>query len=249
MVKPHRRKSTQSAYGSSSPRIGSTSGVDCDSDDTPCDVCLGVEPELGNEMVFCDSCNVCVHQACYGVRPIPLGKWLCNPCKQGLNPKEIQCRFCPNFGGALKPVLSPAKTHWGHVSCALWIPEVKLGSKTNMEPIINIQRVPKDRWSLRCQLCNEKRGACIQCQFSRKCVRAFHVTCAMRNHLEMKGTVDDDLNDGCELRAFCKFHSFGGGIDKKRKKPKKRAVSKSPNKKPRLDPEAATVVPENIETK
>lgn len=31
-----------------------------------CDVCRSPDSEEGNEMVFCDSCNICVHQACYG---------------------------------------------------------------------------------------------------------------------------------------------------------------------------------------
>lgn len=34
-----------------------------------CDVCRSPDSEEGNEMVFCDSCNICVHQACYGKFP------------------------------------------------------------------------------------------------------------------------------------------------------------------------------------
>lgn len=33
-------------------------------------------------MVFCDLCNICVHQACYGIQEIPDGDWLCRPCKE-----------------------------------------------------------------------------------------------------------------------------------------------------------------------
>jgi hypothetical protein len=238
LIKPHRRKTTQSAYSD-------TQGADME-DDTPCDVCTGREPELGNEMIFCDSCNVCVHQACYGVRPIPLGKWLCKPCEKGLNPKDLQCRFCPAIGGALTPVQSPAKTHWAHVSCTLWIPEIKLGSKTTMEPVINIHKIPADRWKLRCSLCNEKKGACIQCQFSKKCYRAFHVTCAIKHGLEMPWVVNDALAQGCSLNAFCKHHSFGRSeaAPQKRSKTKlKRGVSKSPRKKRRVDPDQDQTLP------
>lgn len=39
-----------------------------------CDVCRSPDSEDGNEMVFCDSCNICVHQACYGITVIPEGK-------------------------------------------------------------------------------------------------------------------------------------------------------------------------------
>lgn len=39
-----------------------------------CDVCRSPDSEEANEMVFCDSCNICVHQACYGITAIPSGK-------------------------------------------------------------------------------------------------------------------------------------------------------------------------------
>lgn len=41
-----------------------------------CDVCRSPDSEEGNEMVFCDSCNICVHQACYGITTIPSGNFL-----------------------------------------------------------------------------------------------------------------------------------------------------------------------------
>ena len=31
---------------------------------------------------------------------------------------------------------------WAHMSCALWIPEVKIGSTEKMEPITNIEAIP-----------------------------------------------------------------------------------------------------------
>lgn len=53
----------------------------------------------GNEMVFCDSCNICVHQICYGITKIPEGSWLCRTCALGIRPA---CVLCPNRGGAMK---------------------------------------------------------------------------------------------------------------------------------------------------
>lgn len=41
-----------------------------------CDVCRSPDSEEANEMVFCDSCNICVHQACYGITAIPSGKFI-----------------------------------------------------------------------------------------------------------------------------------------------------------------------------
>jgi len=80
------------------------------------------DAEDGNEMVFCDSCNICVHQACYGITVIPDGEWLCRPCKELGYQKDLSCVLCPSTGGALKP--TTVNGEWAHVSCALWVPEV-----------------------------------------------------------------------------------------------------------------------------
>ena len=61
---------------------------------------LQPDSEELNEMVFCDSCDICVHQACYGIQNIPAGSWLCYPCLKGL--KNCQCIFCSLSGGAMK---------------------------------------------------------------------------------------------------------------------------------------------------
>uniref|UniRef100_A0A8C5M7F2 Protein Jade-1 n=1 Tax=Leptobrachium leishanense TaxID=445787 RepID=A0A8C5M7F2_9ANUR len=92
-------------------------GIEYD-EDVVCDVCQSPDGEDGNEMVFCDKCNICVHQACYGILKVPEGSWLCRTCALGVEPK---CLLCPKKGGAMKPTRSGTK--WVHVSCALWIPE------------------------------------------------------------------------------------------------------------------------------
>lgn len=38
-------------------------GIEYD-EDVVCDVCQSPDGEDGNEMVFCDKCNICVHQVC-----------------------------------------------------------------------------------------------------------------------------------------------------------------------------------------
>lgn len=61
-----------------------------------CDVCRAPDSECDNEMVFCDGCNVCVHQACYGIEKIPTGTWLCTPCTLGGVAFKPDCLLCPN---------------------------------------------------------------------------------------------------------------------------------------------------------
>lgn len=167
-----------------------------------CDVCRSPDSEEGNEMVFCDSCNICVHQACYGITRIPEGQWLCCTCNLAIRPK---CVLCPNKGGAMKCTRSGQK--WAHVSCALWIPEVSIGCVEKMEPITKISSIPASRWALICVLCRERVGACIQCSV-KTCKTAYHVTCAFKHGLEMRAIIEDEnADDGVKLRSYCEKHS------------------------------------------
>nr|XP_057942204.1 E3 ubiquitin-protein ligase Jade-2 [Doryrhamphus excisus] len=173
-------------------------GIEYD-EDVVCDVCRSPEGEDSNEMVFCDKCNVCVHQACYGILKVPQGNWLCRTCALGVQPK---CLLCPKRGGALKPTRSGTK--WVHVSCALWIPEVSIGCPEKMEPITKVSHIPTSRWALSCSVCGEHTGTCIQCS-TPSCIVAFHVTCAFDRGLEMRTILAE--NDEVRFKSFCLEHS------------------------------------------
>ncbi|XP_075716569.1 protein Jade-1 [Rhinoderma darwinii] len=173
-------------------------GIEYD-EDVVCDVCQSPDGEDGNEMVFCDKCNICVHQACYGILKVPEGSWLCRTCALGVQSK---CLLCPKKGGAMKPTRSGTK--WVHVSCALWIPEVSIGSPEKMEPITKVSHIPSSRWALVCSLCSEKAGACIQCSV-KNCRIAFHVTCAFDRGLEMKTILTEE--DEVKFKSYCPKHS------------------------------------------
>ncbi|XP_076467534.1 uncharacterized protein LOC143298551 [Babylonia areolata] len=176
-------------------------GIEYD-EDVICDVCRSPESEESNEMVFCDKCDICVHQACYGIKTIPEGSWMCRTCAMGVKPT---CMLCPNLGGAMKCTRSGAQ--WVHVSCALWIPEVGFGDPDKVEPVTKISHIPPSRWSLTCCLCKEREGACIQCSI-KSCKTAFHVTCAFNEGLLMRTILDErgDSED-VKLKAFCPKHS------------------------------------------
>ncbi|KAG7511264.1 Jade-1 isoform X1 [Solea senegalensis] len=173
-------------------------GIEYD-EDVVCDVCQSPDGEDNNEMVFCDKCNICVHQACYGIQKVPKGSWLCRICALGILPK---CQLCPKKGGAMKPTRSGTK--WVHVSCALWIPEVSIGNPEKMEPITNVSHIPSNRWALICCICKEKTGACIQCS-AKNCRTAFHVTCGLHASLEMNTILTSD--DEVKFKSYCPKHS------------------------------------------
>ncbi|WWC64030.1 uncharacterized protein I303_106636 [Kwoniella dejecticola CBS 10117] len=167
-------------------------------EDSKCAVCDDGEGENSNAIVFCDGCNLAVHQDCYGVPYIPEGQWLCRKCT--VSPENpVSCVFCPNEGGAFKQTTSG---HWAHLLCSIWIPETGVGNVVYMEPVEGVETVPKSRWKLVCSLCREKTGACIQCD-NRNCFTAFHVTCARQ--IGLLTSMNSPNHDG-GMKAFCHKH-------------------------------------------
>ncbi|CEP62803.1 Nto1p LALA0_S06e04214g [Lachancea lanzarotensis] len=175
--------------------------------DQPCAVCGLSECDNSNAIVFCDGCDVAVHQECYGVVFIPEGQWLCRRCMISRN-RKINCLFCPSHTGAFKQT---DRGSWGHVVCGLWIPELFFVNSHYMEPIDGIELIPRSRWKLTCYICKQKVGACIQCS-NKNCFAAFHVTCAKRAglYLDFGSCSIAEVSSnapGLRLQSFCDRHS------------------------------------------
>ncbi|KAF7317788.1 putative bromo domain and PHD finger-containing protein 3 [Mycena kentingensis (nom. inval.)] len=170
------------------------------SEDSTCAICDDAEGENSNAIVFCDGCNLAVHQDCYGVPYIPEGQWLCRKCT--VSPENpVSCMLCPNEGGAFKQT---PQGDWAHLLCAIWVPETRVSNDTFMEPIIGVHQIVKQRWKLKCSICGLKMGACIQCG-KQSCFLAFHVTCARMHKLllPMKSTQG---GEPASLTAYCENH-------------------------------------------
>ena len=176
-----------------------------------CDVCFEGESVEGNVILFCDECNVAVHQICYGVETVPEGTWLCRACeaKKAGRPAPT-CALCPVKGGAMKPAVgsSPgAPPLWVHLFCSQWIPETYIRPQDTgaMEPVQGVTSVCKARNRLVCSICRQRGGACIQCSHG-FCTQAFHPTCARNAGLLMEVRGSEDAAE-VELKAYCRKHT------------------------------------------
>ncbi|CCJ30989.1 unnamed protein product, partial [Pneumocystis jirovecii] len=161
------------------------------SDDSKCSICDDGECENINAIVFCDGCNLAVHQGmlnCLIKIPYIIYRLLWYSL---YSRRTVNCIFCPNTSGAFKQT---SDNRWAHLLCAVWIPEVTVANSVYQEPIDNIYKIPSSRWKL------QKMGASIQCA-NKSCYKAFHVTCARRAKLYMPMK-----KNNTEFKAYCDKH-------------------------------------------
>lgn len=203
-VVDHRWQTTRLHY----QLFGADDGTERSTDQT-CAVCGGGDSDNANAIVFCDGCDIAVHQECYGIVFIPEGQWLCRRCLVSKN-RKVSCLFCPSHTGAFKQTDTGS---WAHVICGLWIPELYFANLHYMEPIEGIENISKSRWKLLCSICKQRMGACIQCT-NKSCFTAFHVTCAKRAGLYMdfggasvNEVASNQLHNSQVLSCFCDRHS------------------------------------------
>ncbi|GFR40744.1 hypothetical protein Agub_g1354 [Astrephomene gubernaculifera] len=157
-----------------------------------CEVCGEDEESPGDLKLECDMCRCVVHSRCYGAQPPPRqgSMWLCDVCQlhaAGLPAdRSPPCALCPVAGGPMK------RTDTGgyvHLLCAVWTPGVTFGDPEKLTPVEGVAKAVQNRSSLKCYLCKQPHGACIQCAGDARCYRSFHPMCAREAGLAM-----------CELR-------------------------------------------------
>lgn len=139
-----------------------------------CGVCGDGDYEDDDLIVICGKCEMGAHMKCYGIPDIPVGEWVCDPCRVwDIQKREaIPCALCNVKGGALKPTIhlkeefkhynkeeNPDRI-WCHVFCALRV-EGALFTDTVQMKNISLKSVDPRRFSFKCSECMTKNGACI----------------------------------------------------------------------------------------
>mmetsp|Transcript_18936 Transcript_18936/g.28565 ORF Transcript_18936/g.28565 Transcript_18936/m.28565 type:complete len:1541 (-) Transcript_18936:2566-7188(-) len=174
--------------------------------DAVCDICNDGEVTPENQILFCEFCNVAVHQFCYGIEKVPDGDYYCIACRNfgrersGLveakrlehgapttrtapSPLPIICELCPRKEGAFirtdMPVSeSNSSKKWVHVVCAKWYGLRFLDMKKR-DCVENVDLLKSHfrEYGVHCELCKGNRGAFHKCRET-SCKKWFHVTCA-----------------------------------------------------------------------
>ena len=197
-----------------------------------CAICSEGHSLPPNMIVFCERCDIAVHQKCYGISRVPDGEWLCWPCKlhedamlrSGKAPQEIrapswQRKSSPTTGRAdtsavdrLECALCPVRRgalkqttdkRWVHVCCAMWHSEVQLHDTDNLVAVTGLEHIRAEKSQLSCTVCKQTKGAVVQCSFG-NCRVAFHPLCARMAGYHMP--IRDGAGGKAIVKQYCREH-------------------------------------------
>eukprot|EP01117_Protostelium_nocturnum_P006377 TRINITY_DN2301_c0_g2_i1.p1 TRINITY_DN2301_c0_g2~~TRINITY_DN2301_c0_g2_i1.p1 ORF type:complete len:866 (-),score=359.54 TRINITY_DN2301_c0_g2_i1:199-2655(-) len=173
-------------------------------DNHSCSICGGNDRD---EMIYCKVCDLTVHANCYGLEEAE-DSWTCQRCSEE-NRDEIECCYCPNKKGALKPTNEEGT--WAHINCGLWIPGIEFENTDTMEPIEGPSDVDEDLWGNTCSICGLSSGISVQCD-EPNCDETLHVTCGRENGY----TLDfDDNSSPVKCLLYCRQHTIKHEIERK----------------------------------
>jgi len=185
-----------------------------------CVVCFDGDPHGRNQIVFCECCNIPVHQECYGVPELPPGDWFCRPCYAHLHDKipaiteKCQADRESNFKEIVERDSELREVHLSKPQpicllcnvkggAHLWAPKEQAWIHVNcakwgdlkMDPVTfevsGVEDCLKRNAELQCCICDAMGGALINCEAER-CLKYFHFFCARNKQWDLFQPVAGD---------------------------------------------------------
>ncbi|CAI2385642.1 unnamed protein product [Moneuplotes crassus] len=183
-----------------------------------CDICKCESYEEGDEIVICETCNVAVHQSCYGREindSVPMDDWHCERCKYIKEKKNgdfshAVCKLCNKNKGCMIRV----SLFWYHIQCVNWTSEIYFEDSVKKDKLEGslakdeCTQVAKDT----CVYCKIPDCYCIKCDIL-GCNEKFCVRCASE-----RGIIKPDDQMDCQkhpeledvVYIFCERHLTEG---------------------------------------
>lgn len=148
-----------------------------------CQACLDPISYMNNSIVFCDGCDVTIHQACQGpsLETVPEGKWYCDKCVNFEHDPNPKCSQCGKRDGPMW--FLPDGDEFIHIICAAWIdPEHRKGQDSDLD-----ERA--------CALCHGL-GGTLKCSAA-GCSTYYHAHCASKADVFMNNYVGGGKTSYC----------------------------------------------------
>ena len=134
-----------------------------------CCICFDYNVNTLTPIIYCDKCNVGVHQSCYGIQYIPEKEYLCDICKSKY--KNVRCVLCNRKNGAFKRI---DRGNYAHVTCILLSNYYKFTDYALMDSVSQIGNFINTE---QCESCKHF-GEVFIC---RTCGKKYHFFCAYFN--------------------------------------------------------------------
>ncbi|KAI9145605.1 hypothetical protein BKA69DRAFT_1048588, partial [Paraphysoderma sedebokerense] len=157
--------------------------------DAICDVCGSAESSKKNPIIFCDGedCDIPVHIKCYNLKKVPSDEenWYCDKCTIEQDGIKRNPLCCDNPEGIYKK--TSTNPGYIHVVCGFYNPAINTGERLYQSDG-SIKLPDKLPETETCYICMKRSGFTVRCNpgyrsEDKRCLRSFHVTCALENGL------------------------------------------------------------------
>jgi hypothetical protein len=174
--------------------------------ESDCSVCFHSDSDDTSPIVFCDRCNVSVHQECYGIKVIPEGEYYCDLCASC--DKNVICQLCLKPQGAMKKV----DKNWVHMCCLLVSSQYRITNYSELETAKINEESLHSLNKHKCYICDKIKGDLHEVDCCKNQENKFaHFLCAyFEGHslsiikIKFEG---EKFNSHLKLKIFCLHNS------------------------------------------